>query len=223
MPDIIRCLVVSGLMHHPKHHHNVEANCGKSLYHQLFDRLLMIIPESGGSLAEDQPLAFTKQPPRFLAHAAVDSESPIHCLPNEVILEIASNATPCSRACLALTSKTLLSVISGGFSMLFSDLRLPAELPEGNPPYFVANDWPLIYQPERWEFLCLLQKDSRQWLACSDCFVLHPAQWFGQTEVAVWPLKLSWPQCRPPNLEHLSRDRVARGIVEICQCIQVNP
>lgn len=140
-----------------------------------------------------------------------------------MILEIASNTTPCSRACLALTSKTLLSVISGGFSTLFNDLRLPAEFPEGNPPFFVANDWPSIYQPERWEFLCLLQKDSRQWLACSDCFVLHPAQWFGQIEVAVWPLNFSWPQCRPPNLKHLSRDRVARGIVELCPCVKLTP
>ena len=37
----------------------------------------------------------------------------------------------------------------------------------------------------------------------------------------MWPLKLSWPQCRPPNLEHLSRDRVPRGIVELCPCIKL--
>lgn len=86
----------------------------------------------------------------------VDSEAPIHCLPTEVIIEIASNITPCPHACLALTSKTLLCVTSGGFSMLFDDLRSPAKLPEGNPSYFVANDWPLMHQPERWELLCLL-------------------------------------------------------------------
>ena len=84
MPDVIRRLVMNWRLHRPRHHHNVEANCGKSLYHQVLDTLLMIRPESGGSLAEDRPLDFAKQPPRSLAHAAVDSEAPIHCLPAEV-------------------------------------------------------------------------------------------------------------------------------------------
>ena len=134
-----------------------------------------------------------------------------------MILEIASNTTPCSRTCLALSSKRLFCVISDGFSDVFDGLQLPAELPRDSPPFFVANDWPLMYQPERWNFLCLLQKDSRQWLACSGCLVLHPAQWFGQTEVAVWPLKRSWP----PKLEHLSRNKVPRAIVDLCPCIKL--
>ena len=29
----------------------------------------------------------------------------------------------------------------------------------------------------------------------------------------MWPLKKSWPQCRPPKFSHLSRSKVPRGIV----------
>ena len=107
--------------------------------------------------------------------------------------------------------------------MLFDDLRLPAELPRGKVPYFFTNDWPLLYQPERWEFLCLLQKDSPRWLACSNCFVRHPVQWFGQTKGTMCSPKRSWPQCRPPKLEHLPRSRVARGFVDLCPCIKLTP
>ena len=119
-------------------------------------------PVSERSPAEHWPPTITEQAPRSLTHVTLGSEAPIHRLPTEVILEIALNATPCSRACLALSCKGLFCAISAGFTMLFDDLRLPAELPRENPFYFVANDWPLMYQPERWEFLCLLQKDSRQ-------------------------------------------------------------
>ena len=93
--------------------------------------------------------------------------------------EIASNATPCSRPCLALSSKRLFYVISDGFSVVFDHLKHPEEAPSS----IVAKDWRQVYQPERWDFLCLLQKDPRQWLACPDCLVLHPVQWFGQTSL----------------------------------------
>ena len=37
----------------------------------------------------------------------------------------------------------------------------------------------------------------------------------------MWPLKRSCPQCRPPKLEHLSRNKVPRGIVDLCPCIKL--
>lgn len=179
--------------------------------------------DSNKSVVDDRPPDFAKQAPFSSVYGSLDYEAPIHRLPAEVLLKIASKTTPCSRACLALSSKRLFCVISDGFSTVFDDLRLPAELPQERQPYSIANDWPLMYQPDRWNFLCLLQKDSQQWLACSDCFVLHPARWFGQTHVAVWPLQRSWPQCRPPKLDHLPRKKVPRGVVDLCPCIKLTP
>ncbi|CAF9920101.1 MAG: hypothetical protein ALECFALPRED_001427 [Alectoria fallacina] len=204
--------------HHSKHHS--EEKCGGPS-----DRLTSGSPRAGKTVPDklrlgDQPPGFAKQAPRFSVHRALEAEAPILRLPTEVILEIASNTTPCSRACLALSSKGLFCVISDGVSDVFDGLQLPAEIPRDNPPCFVANDWSLMYQPERWNFLCLLQKDSRKWLACSGYLVLHPALWFGQTKVAVWPLKRSWPQCRPPKLEHLSWKKVPRGIVDLYPCVK---
>lgn len=218
MPNLIRLLATKWRLHHSK---NAEED-----YDGPFDRPTLGCPQANRAVPEetpleDQPPDFAKQAPRFSKYGALDSKAPISSLPTEVILEIASHTTPCSRVCLALSSKRLFSIISDGFSNLFDDLKLPAELPQDSPPRFTANDWPLMYQPERWNLLCLLQKDSRHWLACSDCFVLHPAQWFGQTEVAVWPLKRSWPQCRPPTLDHLPRSKVPRGIVDLCPCIKL--
>ena len=216
-------------LHDSKHHS--EEECSRPS-----DRLTLGSPRAGRTIPDkcrlgDQPPDFAKQAHRSSVHGALEAEAPIFRLPTEVILEIASNTTPCSRACLALSSKRIFCVISDGFNDVFDGLQLPAEIPRDNPPFSVANDWPLMYQPKRWNFLCLLQKDLlqkdllqkdfRQWLACSDCLVLHPAQWFGQTEVAVWPLKRSCPQCRPPKLEHLSRNKVPRGIVDLCPCIKL--
>ena len=39
----------------------------------------------------------------------------------------------------------------------------------------------------------------------------------------MWPLKRSWPQCRPPTLDHLPRSEVPRGIVDLCPCIKLTP
>lgn len=221
MPDLVRRLAMKWRLHYSKHHPNDEQD-----FVGPFDQPTLGSPQASRAVSEktpfeDQPPDFAEQAPHFSNHEALDFEASISHLPTEVILEIASHTTPCSRACLALSSKRLFSVISDGFSDLFDDLRLPAELPQNNWPRFTANDWPLMYQADRWKFLCLLQKDSRHWLACSDCFILHPAQWFGQTEVAVWPLKRSWPQCRPPTLDHLPRSKVPRGIVDLCPCIKL--
>lgn len=220
MPNPIRRLAKKWRSYHSKHLSNLKEDDGGPSDRPTFRSPRAHIPLPEQSPLEEQPPDFAKQAPRFSAYGTLDSEAPIHRLPTEVILEIASRTTPCSRACLALSSKRLFCVISDGFSDLLDFSRLPAEIPQ-DPPFIAANNWPLTYQPERWNFLCLLQKDSRRWLACSDCFVLHPAQWFGQTELAVWPLKRSWPQCRPPELEHLSRNKIPRGVVELCPCIKL--
>ena len=148
MPSFTRRLAMKWCLRHPKHPANEEASRGKPFYHPHLDTSRAGRPVSEKNSAEDQPPNFAQQAPCFSVHVPPNSEAPIHRLPTEVLLDIASNATPCSRACLALSSKRLFCVISDGFSTIFDELRLPAELPEEAPSYIVAKDWPLMYQPE---------------------------------------------------------------------------
>ena len=152
MPDLAHRLAMMWWSHHLRNQLTVETNCGKLLYHLLLKRPRVGRPVSKKKLAKILPPVFGKQATRLLAYLLWNSEAPVYRLPTEVILEIAKNVTPHSRAYFSLSCKILLFVILDGISMVFDDLRLPAELPEEDPeedaPYNSVNNWPPMYQPD---------------------------------------------------------------------------
>ena len=149
MPDLAHRLAPMWWLHHLRKQPTVDTNCGKLLYHLLLECPRVTRQVSKKNLAEILPPIFGKQAPRFFAHILSNSKAPVHRLPTEVIPEIAKNATPCLRVYCALSCEKVFCVILDGFSMIFDDFRLPAELleedPEEDSPYNSANDWPLMY------------------------------------------------------------------------------
>ena len=96
---------------------------------------------------------------------------------------------------------------------------------------------PQLFQPQRWEFLRLLEKDiSDKWLLCFDCFILHPCHVFVKPKTPLVPwlkscgglldTQRSPRSCRylshaTPNQEAGSSSLI--GVVDICPCIHITP
>ena len=166
-------------------------------------------------------------------------------MPVEILLIIASNLPPSSRAPFALTCKRFWRGFRSPVSTTGSTthdrterlgLGIPREMP-GNFHELTMSD-PQLFSPERWEFLRLLEKDiSDTWLRCSDCFVLHPCHAFVRPKMALMPWLKSCcggrfgSQSPPRSCRYLSRaapDRVAgslslSGIVDLCPCVRLTP
>ena len=96
---------------------------------------------------------------------------------------------------------------------------------------------PQLFQPERWEFLRLLEKDiSDKWLLCFDCFILHPRHSFAKpkTTLVPWlkscgglldiqgpPRSCRYLSCATPNQEAAFSS--LSGLVDLCPCVHISP
>ena len=111
MLDLAHRLAMKWWSHHLSNQPTMETNCGKLLYHLLKECPRVGRPVSKRNLVEILAPIFSKQAPRLFAHLLSNSEAPVYRLLTKVILEIAKQPTPCSRACFALSCKRLLCVI----------------------------------------------------------------------------------------------------------------
>lgn len=96
---------------------------------------------------------------------------------------------------------------------------------------------PQLFQPERWEFLRLLERDiSDKWLLCFDCFILHPRHAFVKPKIPLVPwLKgcggLFHSQGPLRSCRYLSRATPSQeagsfslsGVVDLCPCVHITP
>ena len=96
---------------------------------------------------------------------------------------------------------------------------------------------PQLFQPGRWEFFRLLERDlGDKWLLCFDCFMLHPRHAFLKTET---PL-VRWLKSCGGLLDYKSPPRSCRyrsratpnqkaisfslsGVVDLCPCVRLTP
>lgn len=167
----------------------------------------------------------------------------ISLMPLELILMIACKLPPSSRATLALTCKRFWNAIPrrvSTASLSFDDperlcLGIPREMPSNfqDPP---MSD-PQLFQPERWKFLRLLERDiSDQWLLCFDCFILHPRHAFVKPKTSLVPWLKSCggllnSRARPRSCRYLSpatQDQETgsyslSGVVDLCPCVHLTP
>ena len=155
--------------------------------------------------------------------------SSLMALPPELLLLITTELSDVSRASLALACRGLLSFISD--PSLFKGLGLPPE----QPPEFQSPRMSKtrVYQPARWEFLRLLERDlNSKWYLCSECFTLHPRKMFAQYKNSTVPwlknyykLKDSdFRTCRHGRIDLCSMQRdyeAPSGIVDLCPCIKM--
>ena len=166
-------------------------------------------------------------------------------MPMELILMIAWNLPPGSRAPFALTCKRFRNAMMRRLSCDSTgphyDLRerlglgISAEMPPNFQELTMSD--PRFFQPERWEFLRLLERDiSDSWLLCFDCFMLHPRHAFvkPKTPLVSW-LKscggLLDSQSPPRSCRYLSRATPNQeagsfslsGVVDICPCVRLTP
>lgn len=133
-----------------------------------------------------------------------NEQLPFYRLPAELLLKVVESVPPHSRASLSLCSRPLHNSL---YNYLHSqDLQLPRE----QPPDFQEPKMsqPKFYRPERWEFLCLLEKDLSEWRLCSTCFKLHPAIEFN-------PVQL---KNKPEDRTCSNTSGEAHGIVDLCPC-----
>ena len=164
-------------------------------------------------------------------HFQISSEEPslLLSLPTELLLIIITYLPDPSRASLALTCKTLLSFQSA--SLPFKVLSLPRDQPSTFRSPSMSK--PSIYQPLRWEFLSLLERDLKgKWSQCSECFTLHPKRMFAAYEKSIpsWLAKFykthasHYRSCRHGR-SHLCRLKFTpfypSGIVDLCPCIKL--
>ena len=96
---------------------------------------------------------------------------------------------------------------------------------------------PQLFQPERWKFLRLLEKDiSDKWLLCFDCFILHPRHVFVNPKTPLVPWLKSCcgllnSQGPPRSCRYLSRTTPNQkagssslsGVVDLCPCVRMTP
>lgn len=96
-------------------------------------------------------------------------------LPPELFLMIVSEVSHESVVSLALTCKSLLSLLSN--PSVFRKVQLPSQQPHTFRTPEMSK--PQVYQPARWEFLHALERDLKgTWYLCSDCCTLHPPRMF---------------------------------------------
>lgn len=128
---------------------------------------------------------FLPQVRRFLvSFFGPRKDSRLLALPPELILLIATELPDASKASLALTCRTLFSIVLD--SEPFRGLQFPPEQPLEFQSTRMSK--PQIYQPARWEFLRFLEKDlNGKWYLCSECLTLHPWQMFAEYEKSTVP------------------------------------
>lgn len=164
---------------------------------------------------------------------------------------VAWNLPPSSRASFALTCKRFwyaltrrvpgrlavsgLSGVSTRDQTELLGLGIPRELPSNFRQPTMSD--PQLFQPERWEFLQLLERDiSDTWLLCFDCFKLHPRHAFRKPKKLLVPClksfrKLFGVRSPPRSCRYLSRSTQNQqagsfslsGIVDICPCARLTP
>ena len=149
-------------------------------------------------------------------------------MPTEVVLMIASELPPNARTLLALTCKGFFNVLTP-----LLGLKLPAEQPSNIQESSMSE--PQLYQPERWRFLRLLEKDLfDKWQLCFDCFILHPVNVFVKPKTSLVPWLKNYGgllQNPPRNCRHLSHAAAAqdacshspRGVIDVCPCHKLTP
>ena len=166
----------------------------------------------------------------------------ISLMPMEILIMIAWNLPPSSRALFALTCKRFWKGTTRRISCEETDdsteclgLGIPREL----PPNFQGSTMsdPQLFQPERWELLRLLERDiSDTWLLCFDCFKLHPRHVFGKPKTPLVPWLKSCGglfdyQSPPRSCRYLSRVMPKQeassfslsGVVDLCPCVRLTP
>ncbi len=145
---------------------------------------------------------------------------PILQLPGELILIIASELPICSQAALSLTCRALWLVLP----IQFRKLRMPAEQPLNLRDPTMSK--PQFYQPDRWDFLRLLERDMlKHWYLCSECIMLHPLQpSVGYKNSSQHQPESVIEETRAPFDEprsHKTGSHIAAGIIDLCPCMKL--
>lgn len=158
-----------------------------------------------------------------------EQTSPLLALPTELQLLIIAQLLDVSRASLALTCKTQLSLQSS--STPFKPFRLPCEQPSNIQS--VPMSKPDTYHPTRWAFLSFLERDLQgTWLRCSECLVLHPEHIFAAYQRSIVPWLAQYYKAKAPEHRTCRHSRSSHcrernpilgpsGIVDICPCIKL--
>ena len=163
----------------------------------------------------------------------------ISVMPIEIILLIAWNLPPCSRASFALTCKGFWNAMPRHPIWPLQDPReclgMPRELPLNFQESAMSD--PQLFQPGRWELFRLLERDiGDRWLLCFDCFMFHPRHAFPKSET---PLVRWLKSCSglldykspPRSCRYLSRATPNQkassyslsGVVDLCPCVRLTP
>ncbi|KAL8658365.1 MAG: hypothetical protein Q9202_007575 [Teloschistes flavicans] len=158
-----------------------------------------------------------------------EQPSPFLALPTELKLHIIAQLPDASRASLALTCKTLLSLQSS--STPFKAVGLPREEPPNIQSMPMSK--PSIYHPTRWEFLSFLERDLKgTWLRCSECLSLHPKHMFAEYERSIAPWLTQYYKAKASEYRSCRHGRRSlcrgrhpafwpSGIVDLCPCIKL--
>ena len=163
----------------------------------------------------------------------------ISLMPIEIILIIARDLPPSSRASLALTCKGFWNAMPRRPIWPLQDPReclgIRKELPLNFQESAMSD--PKLFQPGRWELLRLLERDlGDKWLLCFDCFMLHPrhACVKPETPLVTWlkscgglrdyqspPRSCRYRSRATPN-EQASSFSLS-GVVDLCPCVRLTP
>ena len=163
----------------------------------------------------------------------------ISLMPIEIILIIARNLPPSSRAPFALTCTRFWDAMPRRAIWPLDEPRerlgMLKELPSNFQESTMSD--PQLFQPGRWEFLRLLERDiGDKWLLCFDCFMLHPRHAFSKPETPLmhWlkscggllhyqspPRSCRYPSRTRPNKEVSSFS--LSGVVDLCPCVRLTP
>lgn len=145
-----------------------------------------------------------RQTKRFLCV----EKTPISRLPPELMLEIAASLPAGSRACLALSCRSMWNILDDGFPAL----RIPAEY----------NIWKTIYSPlnilrTRRKFLRNLERGKKlEQRFCRTCCMLHPLHFFSED---FRRCLMKEHKIQPPEPQSIP----AEGAMELCPCRYVTP
>lgn len=149
-------------------------------------------------------------------------------LPTELLLMIASTLPVSAQASSALTCKRLFHTLCS----TFVGLRLPREQPSNFREPSMSK--PQCYQPERWKFLRLIERDhSKNWCICSDCFMLHPIYMFSDFEESLVPWLKKYYMSKGAESRTCRRALAPSpsaepqfslcGVVDLCPCVKLTP
>ncbi|KAI4106857.1 MAG: hypothetical protein LQ339_002829 [Xanthoria mediterranea] len=113
--------------------------------------------------------------------------------------------------------------------LLFQAFLFPAQQPHDFWTRRMSK--PGVYQPTRWEFLRLLERDrwGGDWLLCSECFTLHPKRMFAPYQESIVPWLRHYYEAHDSDFRTCRHGRGLRsrpafspsGIVELCPCVKM--